>query len=762
MSRVELTLRSTRKRIFRSPKLSRISGKRVEFSSNRFFTVSSNWEESDFFSSFISYIKTKQDCHIFVHSEVLTPFKGALNQREIVIDEESLLRQVKPDCQVIVVGISAVQWMPLVAELEHMGCRVSSIADYAMANPNLVPPHCWVPVEKNIYPLRIPRPEIKKGLDFLLIDCPSRNLSMMPNGLGYVHNAVKKTGIAHQTYDIDIVAYHRFHMHRIYDVGGETVMPSGHIVPKDPWLAEHYDVWSRIEISDYIYKFLGDIIDAICEAKPKAIGMSVQECNENVSRMVARIFKARIPGVMIIVGGFSCYNPNIGLKAFPIADYMCIGEADLTIAELVYKLSQGERPADLPGIVSVFDTPHRLFVPAPMENDLDKLEDPRYEWFPLSIYRNWNNYQLTPVIASRGCRWSRCTFCAERFYWRIRDPRKFVDELEYLASEGCHLFMFNESDLNGAPETVLQICDEIIRRGLKIKLTAQLRIHKKSDRAFFEKLAKAGFVALRFGVDAFSENTLRLQKKGYTKDTVRQNLRDCWESGIYTEVNWVIGVPGETEEDCSEGVEFILENKEFIGRVANINPLIMVNGSVYWIDPESHGIRFYADKEKVFEENERYIPSALWYSVEPYIDAAVRKKRFEGIIVSLIDGGFQLGPWAMKVYDDVKNAKSDGGGRSGFRRFLDSAQAKVYKEAEGNHLRDEFDKLIEDENLIEPTEGVIARMDEIIDGYQLENNDSNLMVDLLEAKKGYLVEQRQLKLNADESDNRSNETVPGI
>ena len=37
-----------------------------------------------------------------------------------------------------------------------------------------------------------------------------------------------------------------------------------------------------------------------------------------------------------------------------------------------------------------------------MENDLDKLEDPRYEWFPFEIYRNWDGYQLTPVIASRG------------------------------------------------------------------------------------------------------------------------------------------------------------------------------------------------------------------------------------------------------------------------------------------------------------------------------------------------------------------------
>ena len=146
------------------------------------------------------------------------------------------------------------------------------------------------------------------------------------------------------------------------------------------------------------------------------------------------------------------------------------------------------------------------------ENDLDKLEDPRYEWFPFEIYRNWDGYQLTPVIASGGIVVGHAALFAERFYWRIRDPKKFVDELEYLVSQGCHLFMFNESDLNGAPEVVLEICDEIIRRKLKIKLTAQLRIHKKSDKAF-QKLAAAGFVALRFGVDAFSENTLRLQKK---------------------------------------------------------------------------------------------------------------------------------------------------------------------------------------------------------------------------------------------------------
>ena len=157
-------------------------------------------------------------------------------------------------------------------------------------------------------------------------------------------------------------------------------------------------------------------------------------------------------------------------------------------------------------------------------------------------------------------------------------------------------------------------------------------------------------------MDAFSENTLKLQKKGYTKDTVRQNLRDCYEAGIFSEVNWVIGVPGETEEDCEEGVEFILENQRYIGRVANINPLILVNGSVYWIDPESHGIRFNGDGEEILKENKQgNVPSSKWYSVDPYIDADVRKKRFEKIVVSLIDGGFVLGPWAQKIYEEVKN-----------------------------------------------------------------------------------------------------------
>ena len=86
-----------------------------------------------------------------------------------------------------------------------------------------IPARAWTPLAKNIYPIKVPRIRFTGTADLLLVDCPARNLALMPNGLGYVHNALKKAGINFETFDLDIVTYHRYHIRRLFDEGGKIV-----------------------------------------------------------------------------------------------------------------------------------------------------------------------------------------------------------------------------------------------------------------------------------------------------------------------------------------------------------------------------------------------------------------------------------------------------------------------------------------------------------------------------------------------------------
>ena len=508
-----------------------------------------------------------------------------------------------------------------------------------------------------IYPCKIPTIGVpdQKQKQIFLIDTPARNLALMPNGFGYVHESLLRIGYEHFVIDFDIILYHWFQISRIIDFDGEISISDDLAFPSDPWKADHYDIWTDPNTVEYFRKQAATLAERVSFYNPKIIMMSLQQNNEAFSKIFVEEIKKNLKETFITVGGFSCYNHEIGLRAFPEADYMFVGESDFSVDLLIPKLMTGDKPKNISGILSKYDDPSIPYKSQPLAHELDIIPFPKYEWYDLDTYRNWNGYQLTPVIASRGCRWARCTFCAERFYWRIRSAKNFVDELEWLVKQGCTLFMFNESDLNGAPERLLEICDELISRNLKIRLTGQLRIHVKSDKKFFEKLKKAGFTSLRFGVDAFSDNAMKLQVKGYNSDTVYQNLKDCWESGIYTEVNWVIGVPGETWDDIEEGIDLAIKCKPYIGRMANINALMLLNGSVYWQNPDMFNIVFHESKEELFKKYPRVVPSENWHSEKPYIDGSVRRKYFEHIVLRLSEEGFQFGEWAAEIVRKYKS-----------------------------------------------------------------------------------------------------------
>lgn len=506
----------------------------------------------------------------------------------------------------------------------------------------------------SIYPIEIPKIEFLKELDLILLDLPARSLAQLPVGFGYVHDALKKTGIKFQTVDMDIIIYHRFHSRRIMDGLSEVSTSSGYLLPEDPWLPTHYQIWENPEVIEYFRTDIKEIVDGIINARPKILALSLQQVNLAFAREVVRGVRSGLPEVIVIGGGMSCLQPYAAKMVFPEADYIVVGEADLVVDPLVEALIKGERPRDLPGVWSRYDTPERVFTPGPIPMNLDAIGHPRYEWTDVKLYRNWNGYQLTPIVGSRGCSWSRCRFCGECFFWRARPPECVADDLEWFYQQGLTEFVFNESDLNGEPRIVEGLCDEIIRRKMKIRMTAQLRCHHRADKSYYNKLHAAGFNCLRFGIDGGSTNTLRLQRKGYSKEVARRNLKDSAKAGIYNEINLVVGVPGETEADIDETIEFIKELKSYIGRVAFINPLMLFRGSDYWDYPEKFGIYFHNSREDLYNRYPVAIPDHEWYSTNPYIDARVRFARFTKVTKALRDYGVPMGDFAEFTIEQVE------------------------------------------------------------------------------------------------------------
>ncbi len=331
----------------------------------------------------------------------------------------------------------------------------------------LIPSRAWRTQEHHIYPIEIPQIAVAKDLDMLLLDLPARFLGLLPNGLGYVHEILKRSEIRFETLDMDMICYHRFHATRLIDGAEATVSAAGYAMQSDPWGIDVVeDEWAKDEVLSYFDAEFDRLIQAIGQSRPKLIGFSLHGTNLPLLRRILPRIKLASPQTQIIVGGFDCLNPEVGPRVFPDFDYMVIFEAEGSLRTLVKQLLAGKTVRNLPGVIGKHDVAGFPFIPAPLVEDLDTLGFPKYEWASLDLYRNYNGYQLIPVVLSRGCKWSRCTFCGERFHWRRRSASNMVDELQWFAEQGCRQFHFNDSDLSGDPTTVREICEEIIRRKL--------------------------------------------------------------------------------------------------------------------------------------------------------------------------------------------------------------------------------------------------------------------------------------------------------
>lgn len=203
--------------------------------------------------------------------------------------------------------------------------------------------------------------------------------------------------------------------------------------------------------------------------------------------------------------------------------------------------------------------------PAERLRHLDSLPFPAYHLLPnLNVYETgMMPAPWTIVMTSRGCPF-HCTFCAYRETGhRVRSPENVVSELEWLASEfGIKHFQFFDDTISLIPGRIEQICELMLKRGLRLEWSACTRANLVT-KEMLQQIKKAGCVELAIGIESGAAQILREVRKGITLDDIRNAARFCHQVGIRVYGLVIIGLPGETKETFSETINLILELDTF-------------------------------------------------------------------------------------------------------------------------------------------------------------------------------------------------------
>ena len=341
------------------------------------------------------------------------------------------------------------------------------------------------------------------------------------------------------------------------------------------------------------------------EYRPQIVGVTCVTLNYHLAVEMLEVCKTFDPAIVTVIGGpHVSFTPRETLLEAPWIDAVVIGEGDSTFVELVKAVDGGGSYEKIPGI-AFHD--HGTFVktePRPLIEDIDSLPLPSRHLIPLSRYRALG----TPctVITSRGCPYG-CIFCsAHRMFGRrvrFRDPGIVVDEIERIQRDlGFQMINIVDDTFTVNHAHASQVCEEILRRNLKIDWSAYARVDNMSEK-LIALMKRAGCRMVLFGVESADEQILKTIKKGITPDDVRRGVKIATDGGMKVYCSFIIGLPRESHNTIQKTISFSDEINRQYGVEYGYHLLAPLPGTELYLKADELGIRLFSHDWADFDAN---------------------------------------------------------------------------------------------------------------------------------------------------------------
>lgn len=375
-------------------------------------------------------------------------------------------------------------------------------------------------------------------MKFLILFVPPYWEKLYPLGAAYLSAVLKQNNIEYDFIDLNILYYlNSTTNHKIVwkDVNFQNSKKSFDIIINNSLLKEYLE---KIVLKNYTH-----------------ISFSTYSSNFNVSYFIAEEIKKIFNGIKIIFGGpeilYKFINDKTFYQNYPVVDTFVIGEGEEPLKEIIK------------------GTKEKIIKFKEIQN-LDYLPFPEYNKELLKLYPR---KRALPLLFSRGCI-NNCKFCAEKFLYkkvRVRSAENVIDEIMYQQKNHNTLwFTFYDSMINTDKNELFKFCDIIIEKKIKIKWDCQFYL-KNYSIDLLKLMKNAGCFNLFVGLESGSNSVLKRMNKKFDTHAAEKFFKDCYLAGLHFEISLILNYDNETEKEFEETIRFIIKNKKYIPKIAQIN-----------------------------------------------------------------------------------------------------------------------------------------------------------------------------------------------
>lgn len=182
---------------------------------------------------------------------------------------------------------------------------------------------------------------------------------------------------------------------------------------------------------------------------------------------------------------------------------------------------------------------------------------PRHELFPLKRY-NFpfrRHFPVASVLTDFGCPYT-CAFCIfGQLGFKLRKIENVLEELQYLTSLGVREIVFGDQTFAAERERTIRLAEKMQLFKPLFSWSCYSRADVL-DRPLLKLLKRSGCHTIIIGVESGHDHILKKYHKGLTTARIKETIRLCREVGLQTVATFIIGLPGETEEEALETIKF--------------------------------------------------------------------------------------------------------------------------------------------------------------------------------------------------------------